>query len=169
MLDIVRARAIGVSRGYIPYDFEASDYIASQIVEKHALHPSFKGALADVLAGYAPLDDLEAKVDRSVLVTTEDALVDGWYEDIDTTEFKYVDTDPDPSPNPGATRLRIYWTRGKGAAKIRWNTPGDWTRCVRHLRKYVGPEGAKGLCAVYHRQGTGVWPGSRFNVGRKKK
>lgn len=60
--------------------------------------------------------------------------------------------------------LRRYWLRGKGALKIRWNTPGDWTRCVRQLRKYV--RDPKGLCAVYHRQATGVWPGDRRNVGR---
>src|SRR5690606_18057447 len=56
----------------------------------------------------------------------------------------YVDTDPDPSPKPGARRLRRYWTRGPGAAKIRWGAPGDFKRCVRQLRKYVGP-GAEGL------------------------
>lgn len=60
--------------------------------------------------------------------------------------------------------LRRYWLRGKGAAKIRWNTPGDWTRCVRQLRRHV--RDPKGLCAVYHRQATGVWPGDRRNVGR---
>lgn len=52
--------------------------------------------------------------------------------------------------------LKIYWTRGAGAAKIRWNTDGDFTRCVRHLRKYV--RDPKGLCAVYHHMATGKWP-----------
>jgi hypothetical protein len=42
-----------------------------------------------------------------------------------------------------AEKLRRYWTRGKGALKIRWGTPGDWTRCVRQLSKYMGPR-AKG-------------------------
>ena len=43
-------------------------------------------------------------------------------------EFKKtsIDTDPDPSPNPGATKLRRYWTRGPGAAKIKWGIPGDF-------------------------------------------
>lgn len=61
--------------------------------------------------------------------------------------------------------LRRYWLAGLGAAKIRWNTPGDWTRCVRQLRKYV--RDPKGLCAEYHRAATGVWPGDRRNVGRR--
>lgn len=58
--------------------------------------------------------------------------------------------------------LRNYWVHGEGAAKIRWNTGGDYTRCVRHLRKHVSdPEG---LCAEYHHQATGMWPGDRRNV-----
>lgn len=68
----------------------------------------------------------------------------------------------------GAARLRRYWTIGKGGLKIRWNTPGDWTRCVRQLRKYMGPR-AKGYCANRHKEMTGVWPGDKRNVGRKKK
>lgn len=43
-------------------------------------------------------------------------------------------------------RLKRYWTVGKGAAKIRWGTPGAWTRCHKHLLKYVGPKIAPGLC-----------------------
>lgn len=43
-------------------------------------------------------------------------------------------------------QLRQYWAYGPGAAKIRWGTPGAWTRCHRQLTKYVGPLVAKGLC-----------------------
>jgi hypothetical protein len=67
-----------------------------------------------------------------------------------------------------AERLRRYWTRGKGALKIRWGTPGDWKRCVRHLSKYMGPR-AKGYCQLRHKEATGVYTGSRLNPGRKKK
>lgn len=56
-----------------------------------------------------------------------------------------------------AERLRRYWTMGRGAAKIRWNTPGDWTRCYQHLSKYMGVR-AKGYCALRHREMTGRWP-----------
>jgi hypothetical protein len=59
-----------------------------------------------------------------------------------------------------AEELRQYWLRGKGAAKIRWNTPGDWTRCVRQLSKYMGPR-AKGYCALRHHEATGMWTGDK--------
>jgi hypothetical protein len=68
----------------------------------------------------------------------------------------------------GAEKLRRYWTRGKGALKIRWGTPGDWTRCVRQLSKYMGPR-AKGYCQLRHKEATGVYTGSRYNVGKKNK
>ena len=67
-----------------------------------------------------------------------------------------------------AEKLRRYWTIGKGGLKIRWNTPGDWTRCNRQLKKYMGPR-AKGYCALRHKEMTGVWPGSKKNVGKKNK
>lgn len=54
-------------------------------------------------------------------------------------------------------KLRAYWVRGEGAAKIGWGTGGDFKRCVSHLGKYVtDPEG---LCAEYHKAATGQWPG----------
>lgn len=62
------------------------------------------------------------------------------------------------SAHPGARRLRRYWLRGEGALKIRWGTPNDFSRCVRHLRKYVGP-GAEGLCNVMHTVAVGAPPG----------
>jgi len=65
-----------------------------------------------------------------------------------------------------AEALRRYWTRGKGALKIRWGTPGDWTRCVRQLSKYMGPR-AKGYCQLRHKEVTGVYTGSKYNVGKK--
>jgi hypothetical protein len=68
----------------------------------------------------------------------------------------------------GAEKLRRYWTVGPGALKIRWNTPGDWTRCYRQLAKYMGPR-AKGYCSLRHKEMTGTWPGSKYNVGKKKK
>lgn len=48
---------------------------------------------------------------------------------------------------PVATeRLRQYWLHGKGAAKIRWGTPGAWTRCHRLLSKYMPPTMTPGYC-----------------------
>jgi hypothetical protein len=65
-----------------------------------------------------------------------------------------------------AEALRRYWTRGKGALKIRWGTPGDWTRCVRQLSKYMGPR-AKGYCQLRHKEVTGVYTGSKLNPGTR--
>ena len=67
-----------------------------------------------------------------------------------------------------AEELRRYWTHGKGAAKIRWGTPGDWTRCVRQLSKYMGPR-AKGYCQLRHKDATGVYTGSKLNPGHKNR
>lgn len=70
--------------------------------------------------------------------------------------------------HPVATkRIRDYWTRGKGAAKVGWGTPGDFTRCRRLLRKYVqNPDWLAGLCANMHKEVNGYWPGDRRNRGR---
>jgi len=68
-----------------------------------------------------------------------------------------------------AEKLRRYWTVGKGGAKIRWNTGGDWKRCVRYLSKYLGPR-ARGYCALRHKEMTGMWTGDtahRKLYGRK--
>lgn len=63
--------------------------------------------------------------------------------------------------HPRATaRIRRYWVRGKGAAKIRWGAPGDFNRCRRQLAKYVqNPDWLAGLCANMHKEATGTWPG----------
>jgi hypothetical protein len=62
-----------------------------------------------------------------------------------------------PKGVEGARKLREYWVHGKGAVKIAWGTPGDFDRCVSHLRKYVrDPEG---LCNEYHQAAVGSPPG----------
>ena len=62
----------------------------------------------------------------------------------------------------GAEKLRKYWTVGKGGAKIRWGSEGDWTRCVTQLTKYLGPR-SKGYCALRHKEMNGIWPGDKAN------
>lgn len=65
----------------------------------------------------------------------------------------------DPNPGRGMPlQLQRYWLAGKGAAKIRWNMPGDFLRCVRQLRKYF-PKDPKGLCNILHTKATGGPPG----------
>ena len=65
----------------------------------------------------------------------------------------------DPNPGRGMPlQLQRYWLVGKGAAKIRWNVPGDFLRCVRQLRKYF-PRNPQGLCNILHVKATGGPPG----------
>jgi len=70
--------------------------------------------------------------------------------------------------NPGdgnAEQLRLYWSTGAGSIKIRWGTPGDWTRCVRLLSKYMGHDDAQGYCQNLHKRNTGIYTGDKRNPG----
>lgn len=69
--------------------------------------------------------------------------------------------------NPRATaRIRRYWTKGKGAAKIKWGAPGDFNRCRSQLAKYVAnPEWLAGLCANMHFEVLGFWPAQHHSGG----
>ncbi len=66
-----------------------------------------------------------------------------------------------------AERLRRYWTKGEGAAKIRWGTDGDWTRCVAELSEHLGPR-AKGYCTLRHHDALGYYPGELDRPGNPK-
>lgn len=67
----------------------------------------------------------------------------------------------------GGDRLKAYWATGPGAAKVRWNTPGDFDRCVRLVQEAVVKGGSKplgdyvlkGFCASLHKRVTGFAPG----------
>lgn len=69
----------------------------------------------------------------------------------------------------GASTLRRYWTRGKGAAKVRWGTGGDFNRCVRSVSKYMTKPQAKGYCNLRHREATGMWPAQHAKRSRKRR
>jgi len=109
----------------------------------------------------ATLNDVLLQVDESSKPVTASVLMD-----ID--HLLTVLWGPDPLISAGgldrnkgkAEELRHYWTVGKGGLKIRWGTGGDWTRCVRHLGKYLGPR-AKGYCALRHKEVTGMWTGDK--------
>jgi HK97 family phage prohead protease len=59
--------------------------------------------------------------------------------------------------NPGGTeRLHEYWVHGEGAAKIRWGTPGDFSRCVDHLGKFI--KDPQGYCNLAHHAALGIYP-----------
>lgn len=59
--------------------------------------------------------------------------------------------------------LEKYWKYGKGALKLRWGTKGDFTRCERNLTKHVGSARAKRICAQWHFDMNGFWPGDKRN------
>lgn len=62
-------------------------------------------------------------------------------------------------------KLKGYWVRGVGAAKIRWGTGGDFNRCRRALAKYLRPDQIGGACANLHKAATGTWPGKGRSHG----
>lgn len=60
-----------------------------------------------------------------------------------------------------------YWTVGAGAAKIAWNVPGDYERCIHSIQAEITKDGKSplsdhvihGLCATLHKMTTGGSPG----------
>lgn len=71
-----------------------------------------------------------------------------------------------PKDMKNTEQLRRYWLYGKGAAKIRWGTPGAWRRCYRNVVKYMGPKMAPGYCTNLSKRLGG--PGVATHVGSKK-
>jgi len=137
-----------------------------------------------------PHDDLEMPLEQ--ISRENDPHFDSTWTPDDNIIFLLVDMLTDESPNAeddqdpnayavtaafeggldrnrgNAEKLRRYWLYGKGAAKIRWNTPGDWTRCYHHLMKYMGPR-AKGYCALRHHEATGMWTGDSKHLAEEGK
>lgn len=72
-----------------------------------------------------------------------------------------------PKDAKNTARLKVYWAFGDGAKLIRWDTPGDFDRCVLEVQKAVTEGGRKplpdrmikGLCANLHKMATGAPPG----------
>lgn len=120
-------------------------------------------------------DDLDLDLD-AILAEEDPEFDDSWEPDdeiismLGEDDFSIVAAGGLDRNNGGAEKLRRYWTVGPGSAKIMWGTAGDWTRCVRHLGKYLGPR-AKGYCALRHKEMTGMWTGDqkhRQMFGRTK-
>jgi hypothetical protein len=130
----------------------------TEITEKDMLMP-----IEEIMAENDDIYDSEFEVDIEMLAILEELA------SCDDREFEALIAAGGLDRNRGnAEALRRYWTRGKGAAKIRWGTPGDWTRCVRQLSKYMGPR-AKGYCQLRHKEATGVYTGSKLNPGNKSR
>jgi hypothetical protein len=121
---------------------------------------------------------------RAKALGLESQLPDSWSASAEVTadateNVDYLEAWPKSTSPPGThdapgwlthpretQRLRNYWTKGAGAAKIRWGSPGDLTRCARHLGKYVGPQYAWGTCQNLHHTVFGFYnPESRGRKG----
>jgi hypothetical protein len=62
-----------------------------------------------------------------------------------------------PVPHPGgAAPLKRWYVTGEGAAKIRWGTPGDLTRCHNLAVKHMTSEQAWGFCQERHKDALGT-------------
>lgn len=56
-----------------------------------------------------------------------------------------------------AEQLRRWYVSGEGAAKIRWGTDGDLTRCHRLAMKHMTSERAWGYCQLRHKDALGTY------------
>lgn len=65
-----------------------------------------------------------------------------------------------PGDMKATEKLRQYWERGAGAAKIRWGEPGDFGRCVRQLMQDadMSKDNAEGYCYRRHVGALGYSP-----------
>lgn len=160
--DMVPTGAFADETGYIALGHEFPEELTPDQIE----------AAANALADCGCLADLEV-VDLTLLTDEQRAEYDSLPTD-DATEFAraagaivaaaYA---PGTKDGPGwithpvaTARIRRYWVRGKGAAKIKWGVPGDFNRCRLQLAKYVqNPDWLAGLCANMHKEALGVWPG----------
>jgi hypothetical protein len=86
------------------------------------------------------------------------------YSELDESPPESLTAAPGTHDGPGwlthpreTQRLRRYWTRGAGAAKIAWGTPNDLTRCHALLSKYIPPPWTWGTCQNMHKEALGFW------------
>ena len=65
-----------------------------------------------------------------------------------------------PGDMKATEKLRQYWERGAGAAKIRWGEPGDFDRCVKQLMQHadMSKNNAEGYCYNRHKGALGYSP-----------
>jgi hypothetical protein len=151
----------------VPLDADTLDSVLNQVDGTEPLTSSAQPMLDLVLmvlwgpkieSGPAMTDVV---VDQFMAGDVEEEPTDA-YDEEDLFDFSIIAAGGLDRNRGNAEKLRRYWTIGKGGMKIRWGTGGDWTRCYRYLKKYMGPR-AKGYCALRHKEMNGVWPGDRNN------
>ncbi len=103
--------------------------------------------------GVAPLslvDELDGWTDGAVRLQAAPVTLEaGWAPTVPNVLLDLREAGSD-------RKLRAYWKK-----HIPWGSPGDFTMCVAKLAKYV--KDPEGLCAEYHKQFVGYWPGDRRN------
>lgn len=75
-----------------------------------------------------------------------------------------------PGGTPGVMppQLRRSYLSGKVAARIRWNSPGDGTRCMRQAAAHGVPKRMRGgMCQKLHMRATGTPMGRRGRGHRR--
>ena len=134
---------------------------ASRIGQVEAPESAKASAKRRLIAAYSTLDE-----------EPPESLVASAFDDF-TLDAEVEEFAPGTHDGPGwlthpvdSQRLRDYWTRGKGALKIRWGVPGDFNRCRRELGKYIpNPQWLAGTCANLHKVAIRLWPGQE--TGKK--
>lgn len=113
---------------------------------------------AQQAAADQPEEDIPEELVASVIAEAESALL--------ASGGSVLTFAPGTQDGPGwlthpvdTDRLRDYWVRGKGAAKIGWGAPGDFNRCRAFLAEYIKPMYLAGYCSNRHKDALGFWPG----------
>lgn len=121
--------------------------------------------------------------DRSMYTTTASGAVDSYLKalsdegceaaiNLNLALVAVAGRELSPKDVANTERLRRYWLYGKGAAKIRWGTPGAWRRCYRQLVKHLGPRMTPGYCTNLSQrlggQGVATHVGVRAKRAAKK-
>lgn len=76
-----------------------------------------------------------------------------------------------PGDMKATEKLRQYWERGAGAAKIRWGESGDFSRCARQLMQHADmtKDQAEGYCYERHVGALGISPQKHAAMDKKGK
>jgi HK97 family phage prohead protease len=102
---------------------------------------------ADVPRIGAPEEEREDEPDEPEEIEIAEVDVRWAFELMEYDEMRVAGVATGNVTNPqGTAQLKAYWAHGKGALKVRWGTPGDHTRCVKLLSKYLPPNQVHGFC-----------------------
>lgn len=159
---IKRARALGAV-DLLPDEWEVKALPKTQAC-KYCEGKATKRVVWANGNAYIPVcDDHEGKA-REVIADQNDEV-----DEVVPIEGKELDDVEEKGGVPGVAdtpediqsvrRLRRWYVRGEGAARIMWGTPGSFRRCVAIAGKHMSPENAKGYCALRYKEATGRWPG----------